>query len=163
MAPCEFSTSPKPSAGIVRVGALSLWRRANFLRGRRTLCMRGWPRTRPSAEHGRRAFFCALLAGYERESPDLTEQACAADDAWNQARLVALLLRLVKRVWTLAARSCRRPRAAWMTSAQSCFFQLATHFFCFQLLPSFSTIFAFQRTSLTMLKRRSEQSAQASW
>ena len=63
MAPCEFSTSPtnplrgscvsersrcgdvpiskladEPSAGIVRVGALSLWRRANFLRGRRTLC-----------------------------------------------------------------------------------------------------------------------------
>ncbi|CAJ1338516.1 unnamed protein product [Effrenium voratum] len=44
------------------------------------------------------------IASYERESPDLTEQACAADDAWNQARLVALLLRLEKRVWTLAAR-----------------------------------------------------------
>ena len=63
VAPCEFSTWPanpprrlcvsnrsrcgavriskladEPSAGIVRVGALSLWRRANFLRGRRTLC-----------------------------------------------------------------------------------------------------------------------------
>ena len=63
MAPCEFSTSPtnivrgscvsersrcgavriskladEPSAGIVRIGALSLWRRANLHAGRRTLC-----------------------------------------------------------------------------------------------------------------------------
>ena len=63
VAPCEFSTWPanplrrlcvserprcgavrifyvadKPSAEIVRVGAPSLWRRAIFLRGRRTLC-----------------------------------------------------------------------------------------------------------------------------
>ena len=28
----------EPSAEIVRVGSLSLWRRANYLRGRRTLC-----------------------------------------------------------------------------------------------------------------------------
>ena len=63
MATCEFSTSPtnplrgscapdrsrcgavriskladEPSAGIVRVGSLSLWRRANFKARRRTLC-----------------------------------------------------------------------------------------------------------------------------
>ena len=63
VAPCKLSTSPTnplwgscvsersrcgamrifyvadaPSAGIVRVGALLLWRRANFLRGRRSLC-----------------------------------------------------------------------------------------------------------------------------
>ena len=63
MAPCKFSTSPanllrrlcvsdrsrcgavricnvarKPSAEIVRVGSLSLWRRANFQRRPRTLC-----------------------------------------------------------------------------------------------------------------------------
>ena len=33
-----FYVADETSAGIVRVGALSLWRRANFLRGRRTLC-----------------------------------------------------------------------------------------------------------------------------
>ena len=33
-----FYVADEPSAEIVRVGSLSLWRRANFLRGRRTLC-----------------------------------------------------------------------------------------------------------------------------
>ena len=33
-----FCVADAPSAGIVRVGSLSLWRRANFLRRRRTLC-----------------------------------------------------------------------------------------------------------------------------
>ena len=33
-----FYVADEPSAGIVRVGALALWRRANFLHRRRTLC-----------------------------------------------------------------------------------------------------------------------------
>ena len=34
----NFKLAGEPYAGIVRVEALSLWRRANFQRGRRTLC-----------------------------------------------------------------------------------------------------------------------------
>ena len=61
-----FYVANEPSAGIVRVGSLSLWRRANFLRGRRTLCgdraCRSALAVAPANLHAGRRTLCADCA-----------------------------------------------------------------------------------------------------